>query len=240
MKNSINGINCLIQNKNTSEKLLIRYLVFLTFLIVIILFPEMISAHPIHDLNSLSAIDTGWIYLQLGFTHIIPYGADHILFVLGLFLLSPKIKPLLVQISVFTIAHSITLSLAVFNVISIPEIFIEPVIALSIVFIAVENIYSRKLNSFRVIVIFIFGLIHGLGFAGVLKELGLPKDQFVNALISFNVGVEFGQISVVLIAFISVGIWFRAKSWYRNRILIPGSVVIALIACYWAAERLIH
>lgn len=224
----------------TREKYLIRYLVFLTGLLAITLFPELMSAHPIHDLSSLSAIDTGWIYLQLGFTHIIPFGADHILFVLGLFLLSPKIKPLLVQISAFTIAHSITLSLAVFNIIKIPEYIIEPVIALSIVFIAAENIYSRKLNSFRVAVIFIFGLIHGLGFAGVLKELGLPKDQFVNALISFNVGVELGQISVVMIAFALVGVWFRAKSWYRNRILIPGSVVIALIACYWAVERLTH
>ncbi|MBK9333347.1 MAG: HupE/UreJ family protein [Ignavibacteria bacterium] len=238
--NFIKKFNYHIQIMRTREKYLIRYLVFLTGLLAITLFPELMSAHPIHDLSSLSAIDTGWIYLQLGFTHIIPFGADHILFVLGLFLLSPKIKPLLVQISAFTIAHSITLSLAVFNIIKIPEYIIEPVIALSIVFIAAENIYSRKLNSFRVAVIFIFGLIHGLGFAGVLKELGLPKDQFVNALISFNVGVELGQISVVMIAFALVGVWFRAKSWYRNRILIPGSVVIALIACYWAVERLTH
>ena len=238
--NFIKKFNYHIQIMRTREKYLIRYLVFLTGLLAITLFPELMSAHPIHDLSSLSAIDTGWIYLQLGFTHIIPFGADHILFVLGLFLLSPKIKPLLVQISAFTIAHSITLSLAVFNIIKIPEYIIEPVIALSIVFIAAENIYSRILNSFRVAVIFIFGLIHGLGFAGVLKELGLPKDQFVNALISFNVGVELGQISVVMIAFALVGVWFRAKSWYRNRILIPGSVVIALIACYWAVERLTH
>ena len=223
--------NHYILNKNI-------YLIFITTLMALFSLPELVFAHPIHDLENLSTLDTGWVYMQLGFTHIIPYGLDHILFILGLFLLSPSLKLLLIQISVFTIAHSITLSLAVFNLVNIPGFIVEPIIALSIVFIAIENIYSRKLNSFRITVIFLFGLIHGLGFADVLKDLGLPKEQFLNALISFNIGVEFGQIAVVLAAFISVGIWFRAKIWYRKRILIPGSLIIAMIAFYWAAERI--
>ncbi len=210
---------------------------FLT-LIIILLLSKAISAHPIDELDKLSTIDVGWVYLQPGFTHILPFGLDHILFVLGLFLLSPKLKPLLWQISAFTVAHSITLSLAMFNVISIPSNIVEPIIALSIVFIAVENILTKNLKPWRIAIIFLFGLIHGLGFAGVLKDLGLPQNQFINALISFNIGVELGQIAVVLIAFFAVGFWFQSKKWYRERITIPGSLIIALIASYWTIQRI--
>lgn len=213
-------------------------LLFSFSILIIILLSNVISAHPIDDLDKLSTVDVGWVYLQLGFTHILPFGLDHILFVLGLFLLSPKLKPLLWQISAFTIAHSITLSLAMFNVINIPSNIVEPVIAISIVFIAVENIITKKLKPWRIAIIFVFGLIHGLGFAGVLKELGLPQSQFVNALITFNIGVELGQITVVLIAFFAVGFWFQSKKWYRERITIPGSVIIAVIASYWTIQRI--
>ncbi|MEO6695952.1 MAG: HupE/UreJ family protein [Ignavibacteria bacterium] len=218
------------------KKSLLLFLI--TFLIIIFSVTENIIAHPIDDLDKLSKVDVGWVYLQLGYTHILPFGLDHILFVLGLFLLSPKLKPLLWQISAFTVAHSITLSLAMFNIISAPSNIVEPVIALSIVFIAVENILTKDLKPWRIGIIFLFGLIHGLGFAGVLKDLGLPQNQFINALISFNIGVELGQISVVLIAFFAVGFWFQSKKWYRDRITIPGSVIIALIATYWTIQRI--
>ncbi|MEO8665553.1 MAG: HupE/UreJ family protein [Ignavibacteria bacterium] len=214
-------------------------ILFLFFISIFILFvSEIISAHPIKDLDKLSTVDIGWVYVQLGFTHILPYGIDHILFVLGLFLLSPKMKPLLWQISAFTVAHSITLSLSMFNVISIPSSIVEPVIAISIVFIAVENIVTKDLKPWRIGIIFLFGLIHGLGFAGVLKELGLPDNQFVTALLCFNAGVELGQITVVLIAFFAVGFWFQSKKWYRDRIVIPGSLLIAVIASYWTVQRI--
>lgn len=203
----------------------------------IIIFSKIIFAHPIDDLDKLSTVDVGWVYLQLGFTHIIPYGLDHILFVLGLFLLSPKLKPLLWQISAFTIAHSITLSFSMYNVINISSNIVEPIIAGSIVFIAVENIISKDLKPWRIAIIFLFGLIHGLGFAGVLKELGLPQNQFITALITFNIGVELGQIAVVILAFLAVGFWFQSKKWYRDRIVIPGSLVIAIIASYWTIQR---
>ncbi|MDQ3021544.1 MAG: HupE/UreJ family protein [Bacteroidota bacterium] len=216
----------------------LKIILFLFTSVLIISFSNIIFAHPIHDLDKLSTIDVGWVYLQLGFTHILPYGIDHILFVLGLFLLSPKLKPLLWQISAFTIAHSITLSLAMFNIVNIPSSIVEPIIALSIVFIAVENIVSKDLKPWRIAIIFLFGLIHGLGFAGVLKELGLPQNQFVNALICFNIGVELGQIAVVLIAYFAVGLWFQSKKWYRDRIVIPGSLIIAAIASYWTIQRI--
>lgn len=219
------------------SRLNLKFFAF-SFFIVFLLIYKNIFAHPIHDLDNLSSADIGWVYLQLGFTHILPYGLDHILFVLGLFLLSPKIKPLLWQITAFTIAHSITLSLSMFNVFKLPSNIVEPIIALSIVFIAVENIVTRDLKPWRIAIIFLFGLIHGLGFAEVLKELGLPQSQFVTALISFNIGVELGQITVVLLAFLAVGFWFQSKKWYRDRIVIPGSLIIAAIASYWTIQRI--
>jgi HupE / UreJ protein len=205
--------------------------------ILILFIPGIVYSHPA-DIQNISTIEVGWAYIKLGFTHILPKGIDHILFVLGLFFLSTKLKTLFAQITAFTIAHSITLSLAVFNVVRVPSFIVEPVIALSIIFVATENIITSKLNLWRVIIVFIFGLIHGLGFAGVLKELGLPQSQFINALVTFNIGVELGQISVVLIAFVLVGLWFKSKEWYRSRIVVPASLVISFIALYWTVERI--
>ncbi len=118
-------------------------------------------------------------YVPLGFDHILPKGLDHILFVLGLFLLCARWKPLLWQVTSFTAAHTITLGLATFGVVSLPSSIVEPLIALSIVYVAIENVVHEKLGRFRVVVVFFFGLLHGLGFAGVLRELGLPKSQVV-------------------------------------------------------------
>ncbi len=193
--------------------------------------------HPL-DLSNISRLDVSWVYLKLGYTHILPLGLDHILFVLGLFLLSNNIRQLLSQVTAFTIAHSITLGLAMYEIVSIPSFIIEPVIALSIVFIAVENVITKKLRPWRILVVFAFGLVHGMGFAGALKELGLPKSQFLTALLTFNVGVELGQLSVIAIAFLICGLWFRRKEWYRQRIVIPASLMITAIAAYWTIERI--
>jgi len=177
-----------------------------------------------------------WQYLVLGYEHILPRGLDHILFVLGLFFLSTKMKPLLWQITAFTIAHSITLGLAMYGLISLDRQIVESIIAISIVFVAVENICTSKLNPWRPVVVFLFGLLHGMGFAGVLNALGLPEDRFVTALITFNVGVELGQISIVLIAWALLR-WFYDKPWYRRRVVIPASLIIALYALLWTIER---
>lgn len=177
-------------------------------------------------------------FLGIGFIHIVPRGLDHILFVLGLFLLSARLRPLLIQVTVFTAAHTLTLGLSIYGLVSFPSSLVEPLIALSIALVVVENVFTEKLHSWRTLVIFIFGLLHGLGFAGGLSEVGLPQGQFLTALISFNVGVEVSQVSVLLFAFILLGT-FRDKDWYRKKLTIPLSCLIGIIGLFWAIERAI-
>jgi hypothetical protein len=177
-------------------------------------------------------------YVVLGFEHIVPEGLDHILFVVGLFLLNARLKPLLWQVSAFTLAHSVTLALGIYGILRIPPEIIEPMIAASIVFVAVENLTTDRLHRWRPGVIFAFGLVHGLGFAGVLAEIGLPKKDFLSALIGFNIGVELGQLSVLAGCFLAVGLWFRDRAWYRIAITNPASLAIAVIAAYWFVERM--
>lgn len=183
----------------------------------------------------------GWAtfvaYVPTGFDHIVPKGLDHILFVLGLFFLSIQWRPLLAQVTSFTLAHTITLALAALGYVSIPGAIVEPLIAASIVFVAVENIFTDGLSRWRPFVVFGFGLLHGLGFASVLAEFGLPEDNFIPALLGFNVGVELGQLAVIAVAFAVVGFWFGAKDWYRRIIAIPASVFIAIIGGYWFIQR---
>lgn len=176
------------------------------------------------------------LYLKLGFTHILPKGLDHILFVLGLFLLSRRVKPLLLQVTAFTVAHTVTLALSIYGLVSLPPSVVEPLIALSIVYVAVENLFTRELHSWRVALVFCFGLLHGMGFAGVLSELGLPRSEFLPALISFNVGVEAGQLTVISLAFLAVGL-FRDRSWYRRAVVVPASLAIAAMGLYWSVQR---
>jgi len=176
-------------------------------------------------------------YIPVGFAHIIPKGLDHILFVLGLFLLATALKPLVLQISVFTLAHTFTLLLGALGWVSVPAAVVEPLIAASIVFVAVENIFTNSLHRWRLLLIFFFGLLHGLGFASVLEEFGLPTTQFIPALIGFNIGVELGQLAVIAIAFFAIAIWFRKRPWYRKLVVIPVSLIIALTGCWWFVER---
>lgn len=176
-------------------------------------------------------------YVWLGYTHILPKGLDHILFVLVLFLLSPRLKPLLLQVTAFTIAHSITLALSVYGLLSLPSRIVEPLIALSIAYVAIENLVTRELKPWRLALVFTFGLLHGMGFAGVLRDLGLPRDEFLTALLTFNVGVEGGQLTVIAVALLLVAPVMK-KGWYRHRVVIPASLVIAAIGVYWFVVRL--
>ncbi|ALW87277.1 hypothetical protein AUC43_08160 [Hymenobacter sedentarius] len=189
------------------------------------------------DLSKLSRTEIFWTYLRLGFTHIIPLGFDHILFIISLYLLEPRLKPVLLQATAFTVAHSITLGLAMYGFIRPPAAIIEPVIALSILFVAIENIITDRLNPWRVAIVFGFGLVHGMGFASALTGLGLPAKDYFGSLISFNVGVELGQVSVILLAWAVVGRWAADKSWYKRRVVVPVSVAIGLVAAYWTVER---
>lgn len=177
-------------------------------------------------------------YITIGFEHIVPKGLDHILFILGLFLLSTHWRPLLWQVTMFTVAHTITLGLAMNNVVELPANIVEPLIALSIAYVGIENVLSRRLHNSRLILVFIFGLLHGLGFAGVLTDFGMPDDDFAVALISFNIGVELGQLAVISMAFILLRFWFKDQDLYRKIIVIPGSVAISIIGIYWFLERL--
>tara|TARA_B110000967_G_scaffold69792_1_gene72246 strand:+ start:991 stop:2175 length:1185 start_codon:yes stop_codon:yes gene_type:complete len=176
-------------------------------------------------------------YTILGFEHIVPKGTDHILFVLGLFLLSVRLRPLLLQITAFTLAHSITLGLTIYGAISLSPSVIEPLIALSIVAVGVENIFVKELKTRRVVIVFLFGLLHGMGFAGVLSGLGLPESDFLTALIFFNLGVEAGQLAVIATAFLLVFWLLKNPQRYRQWVVVPTSILISLIGILWTYER---
>jgi hydrogenase/urease accessory protein HupE len=177
-------------------------------------------------------------YIAIGFEHILPMGLDHILFILGIFLLNTQLKPLLQQVTLFTIAHTITLGLSSNGVINLPANITEPLIAFSIAYIGIENIIKNKINRLRLLIVFLFGLIHGMGFATALADFNMPEDTFITTLISFNIGVELGQLSIIFLAYFSITYWFKEKYWYRNAIVIPSSLFISIIGLYWTLERL--
>lgn len=192
---------------------------------------------PVIGAPAQSWVQVAWDYLVIGFTHILPKGLDHILFVVGLFLLSPKLRPLFWQVTAFTIAHTVTLALGILGVVVLSPAVVEPLIAASIVYVCIENLMTQRLTAWRPAIVFGFGLLHGLGFAGVLAEIGLGHDTFVTGLVAFNIGVEAGQIAVVLICF-AMTFLIRGQSWYRRAVAVPASTVIGLIAAYWTIERL--
>ena len=208
-------------------------------LFISLLLNQPLWAHVIvGELEKMSGTDAAFLYLRLGYKHILPLGFDHILFVLSLFLLSPKLKPVLWQATAFTIAHSVTLGLAMYHVITISARIVEPLIALSIMYVALENILSPRLKPGRIGVVFLFGLVHGLGFAGALGQLGLPQNAYLLSLIMFNVGVELGQMTVILLAWFLLARQFGQQPYYRKAIVVPLSVIIAAIAGFWTVQRL--
>jgi hydrogenase/urease accessory protein HupE len=176
----------------------------------------------------------GWIVA--GFEHILPKGLDHILFILGLFLLQPKFKPLLWQSCAFTVAHSITLALAILGILTAPAEVIEPLIALSIAYIGIENLWVKELKPWRIALVFGLGLLHGMGFASVMQELDLPEGGIVQPLVGFNIGVELGQITVLALAFAAT-FWFMKKPAFEKFRKIA-SGMIGLVGLYWTVERI--
>ncbi len=176
-------------------------------------------------------------FIRAGFVHVLPLGMDHILFVLGLFLLSRKWKLLLWQITTFTVAHTITLGLATAGLLHVPDSLVEPIIAGSIMVIALENIFHPTYSRGRLLIVFVFGLVHGLGFAGALRQLELPTTSLLVVLLGFNVGVETGQLTMIALAFIAT-IWLRDSGRYRKYIVLPGSLSIAATGAYWMVQRI--
>lgn len=179
--------------------------------------------------------------LKMGYRHVIPDGLDHLLFILALFLMARRWQPLLTQSLAFTVAHSITLGLAASGVVQLSQWpgtwLIEPMIALSIAVVAIENLFTSGNSRHRVIVIFLFGLIHGLGFAG---SLGTALDQGSHtsliALAVANLGVELAQITILTGAWVATIRWWDSD--YYPKFRIAASATIALIGLFWMAERL--
>jgi hydrogenase/urease accessory protein HupE len=175
-------------------------------------------------------------WILSGFHHVIPLGLDHMLFIIGLFLMVPKWKPLFQQSLMFTLAHSVTLGLSILGFISLPAKPVEILIAFSIAFIGVENLLSREVGKLRLGLVLVFGLIHGMGFASVLAEKleGIPKERLTMPLLGFNVGVELAQITVLCVAFL---VMWPLKKWER-RVQVIGSILVTFAGLHWMIERI--
>lgn len=190
------------------------------------------------EVTSKAAPASLWLWLKYGFQHILPKGVDHILFILGLFLLAPKWKPLLAQSAAFTLAHSITLAMVVLGVFAVSSKVVEPLIALSIAYVGIENIFLKELKPWRLALVFGLGLLHGMGFASVMQELPVPDDQILAPLVGFNLGVELGQVAVLAGAF-ALTFWMLPKEKIWSRVRLVGSSAIALTGLYWTVTRLV-
>ena len=192
------------------------------------------------SIGTRSTESNGWStfvsYIKQGFEHILPEGLDHILFVLGLFLLCRAWKPILIQVTTFTVAHTITLALATLGYVSIAPRIVEPIIAASIAVVALENIFRPTYGKFRLLLVFVFGLIHGLGFAQKLLDERIPSGSIVSSLLGFNIGVEFGQLAVIGLA-VAATFWIKDETHYRRFVVIPASTLIAVAGLFWAYQR---
>jgi hydrogenase/urease accessory protein HupE len=195
------------------------------------------------EIYQLSLFDIVQRYIHSGIIHIVPHGLDHILFVIGLLAFSRSGHHLLLQISLFTVAHTLTLAGASLGLITLSPALVEPLIALSIAYIGVENLLrsspqiTPQFTLMRGGVVFAFGLLHGLGFASVLADFGLPDTAFLASLISFNIGVELGQLIVVIPLFVLFRYILAEPKYYKIIFQVPVSVLIALTGIYWALER---
>jgi hypothetical protein len=222
-------------------KQLKSYCILPLLLTLIILSPSTVLGHTInYALEKAPDSHVIWFYLKMGVRHIIPLGTDHILFVTSLCLLSTHIKTILWQATAFTVAHSVTLALSMKGIIVAPGAVVEPIIALSIIFVAIENIFLSELRPWRIAIVFLFGLIHGLGFASALNEIGLPRNKFYTSILSFNAGVEIGQVTVIVCVFLLIVIPFGKRKEYRKFVVYPISILIAVIAAYWFVKRVLY
>lgn len=198
--------------------------------------PSILSARQVPD---RSASETLRAYIAIGYRHIWPGGWDHILFVLALCFAAFAMRDLLWQVSMFTLAHTLTLGMVAAGVFAPDPGWVEPLIAITIAILAIEIMFFPALTRWRMALIFVFGLIHGMGFAGFFGTLGLPESQFWSALIGFNIGVEAGQIAVILGALLLL--WplrMRLSSDRFHRfVALPACSVIGCIALVWTLQR---
>jgi hydrogenase/urease accessory protein HupE len=178
-------------------------------------------------------------FVPAGIEHII-IGPDHVLFLIGLLLLGGSIRKLALIVTAFTIGHSVTLSLAALDIFAPPARIVEPAIALSIIFVGADNLLVRRADAprdIRAFVAGVFGLVHGFGFASVLKEFGLPPSALGWSLFSFNLGVEIGQLGIVLIVASAFAAIRQRSPLLGERLAVAGSVIVILAGGYWFVER---
>ena len=192
------------------------------------------SSGPTEKVSTWSVVRQFW---QLGVMHIFT-GPDHILFIFGLILMGGGLKALLKTVTAFTVAHSITLTIAATGLWTPASRYVEPLIALSIVAVAFENLRGKRgTKDWRPLIAFAFGLIHGFGFAGGLVEAGLPHGALGWALASFNIGVETAQASIVLLTVPALAYLAKAKPLASHRVLVAGSLLIAVAGACWFIDR---
>lgn len=177
-----------------------------------------------------------WAEIRRGFDHVVPHGLDHILFVLGVFLMTRAWRPLILQISTFTLAHTLTLWLASAGLVTLPGRIVESIIALSICVIALENVFHKRYTHWRLLIVFAFGLIHGLGFAGAMSTRIDSTSSLIVGLLGINLGVELGQLAVIAVALVAT-VWISDPDKYRQRVVIPGSLLIAAAGAWWVVQR---
>ena len=175
-------------------------------------------------------------FVAAGIHHIL-IGPDHLLFLVGLLLLGGSVRHLLLVVSSFTLAHSITLSLAALNVVTPPARVIEPAIALSIVYVGVDNLMVGRGRDVRAWIAFAFGFIHGFGFANVLREMNLPSQALGWSLFSFNLGVEIGQLLVVVLVASALAALRSSNETASRRLAFAGSLAVILVGAFWFVQR---
>jgi len=202
--------------------------------------PESPQFTLIHESGFINMAST---YFILGVEHILE-GFDHLLFVLALLLLVGNIRVLIWTITAFTLAHTITLMLASLDMIHLSSKAVEATIALSIIFVAAEVVYAMRgkihlSKKYPWLIAFGFGLIHGLGFASAIKEIGLPQTEIVPSLIFFNIGVEVGQLIFISCVLLIIWIWGKFFEKYRYSVKMATAYAIGIIATLWFLERVI-
>lgn len=192
-------------------------------------------AEPAQESEPVAKTTSSWLsFFKLGMSHILT-GYDHLLFLFALLLRKQTLKQYALIVTSFTIAHSITLSMAVLGIMDLPSKFVESFIALSIIYVAAENIFKKEVNH-RWGLTFVFGLIHGLGFANILQEMNLSKTNLATALVSFNIGIEVVQLAIVLLLLPLLAYMHKLNA--SSKIIKYGSVVIILLGAYWLVQRM--
>jgi len=201
-----------------------------------IIFNNETNAHIYYRGTTQGAIEVMKVFIPSG-THHILIGPDHILFLIGLLLLGGSWGALVRIVTAFTIGHSITLSLAALDLVTPPPSIIEPAIALSIVFVGADNLVRGDGRDLRAWVALVFGLVHGFGFANVLREFGLPREALGWSLFSFNFGVEIGQLMVVLLVASLLAFIRHRNQLLGTRVAFAGSIVVIAAGAYWFVQR---